>query len=163
MKVKLTLFFLFLLSSYLVAQNNKTKLYNPDADAKTDIAAAIALADSIGKNVLLQIGGNWCPWCIRFNRFCISDKEIDTLLQNNYIIVHINYSNENKNLEVLKSLGYPQRFGFPVLVILDGKGNRMHTQDTGLLELGDSYDRKKVITFLYNWTPSALKPDNYEK
>lgn len=80
-----------------------------------------------------------------------------------YIIVHINYSNENKNPEVLKSLGYPQRFGFPVLIILDGKGNRMHTQDTGLLELGDSYDRKKVITFLNNWTPSALKPDNYEK
>ncbi|MFH0865686.1 MAG: thioredoxin family protein [Bacteroidota bacterium] len=163
MRFSFTIGFLFFISSYLSAQNDKVKLYNPGADAKSEIAAAAALADSAGKNVLLQIGGNWCSWCIKFNRFCISDKEIDTLLQNNYIIVHVNYSNENKNLEILKSFDFPQRFGFPVIVILDGKGNRLHTQDTGLLELGDSYDRKKVITFLSNWTPASLKPDNYEK
>jgi hypothetical protein len=50
----------------------------------------------------------------------------------------------------------PQRFGFPVLVVLNSNGQRIHTQDSGLLESGDGYDPKKVIGFLKNWTPAAL-------
>ncbi len=46
------------------AQTVRPKIYNPDADAKADIAQAVKQAKAEGKNVLLQIGGNWCPWCI---------------------------------------------------------------------------------------------------
>ncbi len=45
---------------------------------------------------------------------------------------------------------------FPVLVILNSNGQRIHTQDSGLLESGDGYDTKKVIGFLKNWTQGAL-------
>jgi len=71
-------------------------------------------------------------------------------------VVKVNYSKENKNVDVLEQLEKPQRFGFPVLVILDSDGRRIHTQDTGLLESGDGYDHKKVLNFLKNWTPNAL-------
>ena len=156
---------IFLLSFNIVnaQQDNKVKLYNPNADAKAEIAAAVAQADSLGKNVLLQIGGNWCKWCLRFNKLCSNDSVIDTLLHNNYVVLHVNYSPENKNLEVLKTLDFPQRFGFPVIVILDNKGKRIHTQDTGLLESGDGYDREKVISFLRFWTQKTLNPKNFEK
>lgn len=162
MKKLVAILFLFNYWFCLTAQDD-SKIYNPKANAASDIATAVTMADSLGKNVLLQIGGNWCPWCIKFNKFCKTDSVIDTLIQNNFIVVHVNYSIENKNLEILKSYGYPQRFGFPVFVILDNKGNRLHTQDSGLLELGKSYDRNKIITFLTNWTLRALKPENYEK
>ncbi len=142
---------------------NKSNLYNPKADAKKDIAAAVAKADSLGKNVLIQIGGNWCKWCLRFNKFCKNDSIIDTLMSNNYVVIHLNYSPENKNLDILKTLGYPQRFGFPVIVMLDSKGNLIHIQDTGLLESGDGYDRNKIISILQNWTAKAINPINYEK
>jgi thioredoxin-related protein len=163
MKTLAAIIFLQVFSLTLFAQNGNDKIYNPDANAKAEIAAAVLQADSTEKNVLLQIGGNWCPWCLKFNKFCKADTDIDTLMHNNFVVLHVNYSKENKNLEVMKSLGFPQRFGFPVFVILDGKGNRLHTQDSGLLELGDSYNRDKIITFLTNWTPIALKPENYEK
>jgi thioredoxin-related protein len=162
MKKIIAFLFLLNLSFCLVAQD-KPKIYNPQANAASDIAAAVTLADSLGKHVFLQIGGNWCPWCIKFNKFCLNDAEIDSLFRSDYVVVHVNYSSENKNLDVMKTLGYPQRFGFPVFVILDGKGNRLHTQDSGLLEKGDSYDRNKILTFLQNWSPKALKPENYSK
>jgi hypothetical protein len=73
----------------------------------------------------------------------------------------LNYSKENKNLEALESLEYPQRFGFPVLVILDGKGRRIHTQNSAYLEKEKSYDEKKMIEFLKQWSPAALDPENY--
>lgn len=159
----LSVFILLIFLNLVNAQETKPKIYNPKADAKSEIDSAITKADSLGKNVLLQIGGNWCPWCLKFNKFCKEDREIDTLLHNNYVVVHVNYSTENKNLDVLKTLDFPQRFGFPVIVILDSKGNRIHTQDTGLLESGDGYDRVKVISFFRNWTTKSLNPKNFIK
>ena len=138
-------------------------LYNPNADAKAEIKAAVEKASAENKQVLLQIGGNWCPWCIKLNKFFTTNPKADSILQKSYIVVHVNYSKENMNLPLLKELDFPQRFGFPVLVILDRTGKRIHTQDTGLLESGDGYDANKVTGFLANWTVEALDPSKYIK
>ncbi len=135
----------------------QVNIYNPNADAKAEIAAAISKAKQENKHVFIQIGGNWCPWCVKLHNFMNADSTISEILTKNYVVVKVNYSKENKNLDVLEKLEKPQRFGFPVLVILNSNGNRIHTQDSGLLESGDGYDRKKVLNFLKNWTPEALK------
>jgi thiol:disulfide interchange protein len=150
-----TCLLLFTLSS--VAQEQAT-IYNPLADARADLATAIQQAKVQNKHVLVQVGGNWCPWCIRLHSFFKSEARIDSILNKDYVFVLVNYSKENKNPEVLASLGYPQRFGYPVLLILDQDGNRLHTQDTGLLELNKGYDPEKVVRFLLNWNVAALKP-----
>ncbi|MBA3827428.1 MAG: thioredoxin family protein [Taibaiella sp.] len=136
-------------------------IYHPDADAAKEIKAAVAKAGAENKHVLLQVGGNWCIWCMRFNDLVTSDFAINHLLAVNYVVVHVNYSPENTNDKVLASLGYPQRFGFPVFVILDGKGNRIHTQNSGYLEEGQGHSKKKVAEFLKQWSPAALSPESY--
>jgi thiol:disulfide interchange protein len=146
----------------------QVKIYDPTANATTQVNVALAKASKEGKHVLLQIGGNWCIWCVRLNAFEHADPKIDSLLKADYVLVHVNYSPENYNPELLKKLEFPQRFGFPVLVILDAKGRRLHTQDSGLLETQKNtekiyYDQQKVYGFLSKWKPSALKPENYIK
>lgn len=155
--------FLILLHTLQIhAQPDKRiMLYNPEADAVAQIDSAVLLANNTGKHVLLQIGGNWCSWCIRFHQFCHNDQGLDSLIQANYVVLKVNYSKENTNDAILKKLEYPQRFGFPVFVVLDGKGKRLHTQDSGYLEAGGSYDREKVERFFKSWSPQALNPDNY--
>lgn len=154
---------LFLLISLQTFGNDTTKLYHPYADVQKDVMAAVAKAKKENKHVLLQIGGNWCIWCYRFNDFITTDSTLRRLLDENYVLYHLNYSKENKNLDYLKKLDYPQRFGFPALVVLDAWGNRIHTQDSGLLEKDKSYDFNKVKTFLINWAPSALDGKKYEE
>jgi thiol:disulfide interchange protein len=136
-------------------------IYNPAADAAADLAALQQKAAAAHKHILLQVGGNWCIWCKRFYKLTEEDSTLHTLMNQNFIVYHLNYSKENKNLPILQKLGYPQRFGFPVLVILDAKGNRLHTQDTGLLESADGYDKKKVESMLKQWGPDALNPAYY--
>ncbi|OMP75024.1 thioredoxin family protein [[Flexibacter] sp. ATCC 35208] len=136
-------------------------IYNPGADAAADLAAIQQQAAAAKKHILVQVGGNWCIWCKRFYKFTEEDSTLKSLLNNNFIVYHLNYSKENKNLPILQKLGYPQRFGFPVIVILDAKGNRLHTQDTGLLESADSYDQKKIAMLLKQWGPDALNPAYY--
>ncbi|SHN43413.1 thioredoxin family protein [Chitinophaga sp. CF418] len=136
-------------------------IYDPGADAAADLQKAEQQAAATNKHVLVQIGGNWCIWCKRFYKFVREDSTLNALQEKNYVVYHLNYSKENKNLPLLKQLGYPQRFGFPVLVILDAKGNRLLTQNSGLLESADTYDKDKVADMLKQWSPDALNPAHY--
>jgi thioredoxin-related protein len=138
------------------------KLYNPSADAEKDIAAAIIKAKAENKYVLVQAGGNWCSWCIEFARFCKANTKIDSVMNASFIWYHLNYSKENENKKVFAQYGYPQRFGFPAFIILDGNGNRIHTQNSEYLEDGKkSYDKNKVQFFLEMWSPKALDAKMY--
>lgn len=162
MKHILLVAFLFASTSFVRAQETeKPKVYNPSADAAADIKNAIKLAAKEHKHVFIQIGGNWCIWCMRFHKLVQEDTTLATILRDNYIVVHINYSPENKNEKVLASLGYPQRFGFPVFVILNNKGEHIHTQNSGYLEEGKGHSKEKVLEFLKQWTPAAIDPATY--
>jgi thioredoxin-related protein len=157
------LFSLVLFISLKSFAGDSTKLYNPAANVKKDVAAAVAKAKKEGKHVMLQVGGNWCSWCYRYDGFVKGDTSLKRIVDENYVVYHLNYSPENKNLDYLKTLGYPQRFGFPVFVVLDANGQRLHTQDSGLLEKEKSYDKAKVKTFLQAWSPKALDEKSYKE
>lgn len=152
---KLFLVFL-LLASCSVAIAQEKKYYNEEIDGMAQIKAATELARQSGRYVLCQVGGNWCPWCIRFAQFATTDSVIAPLLEKNFVYVHINYSKANKNRAAMKYLGNPTRFGFPVFVILNEEGTPIHIQESASLEEGKSYNRKKVENFLRLWTKEAV-------
>jgi thioredoxin-related protein len=156
-----TLLVFWSISSF--AQNQKTTLYNPDANAREELQLAISKASVEGKHVLIQIGGNWCPWCIKLHKFIHDSNELDSIISADYVFLLVNYSKENKNPEIMEELEYPQRFGFPALVVLDANGRRIHTQDTGFLEEGDGYSENKIKQFLLSWNTAALEPSHYAK
>lgn len=153
----IALFFVFC-TSYA---QTPAKLYNPDADVSAAITQGIVRAKAENKHLFIQIGGNWCPWCLKFHKFCANDAEISSFMAKNYITIKLNYSKENRNLAALKKLEFPQRFGFPVFVILDATGTRIHTQSSAYLEDGDGYSKKRVLEFLKQWSAAALQPELY--
>ncbi len=164
MKHFTSFFILIVLSMTLCAQvKQDNKIYDPNADAAADIGKAVAQAAREHKHVLLQIGGNWCPWCLKMHDLFSTNTTIDSLLKADYVFVLVNYSKENRNLSIMTKLGFPQRFGFPVLVVLDEQGTRLHTQDSGLLEGGKQHDPEKVLSFLKAWTTKCLDPDSYKE
>lgn len=164
-RILLIAFCLFLLSGSFVAsaQNQKPAIYNPQANASAELAAAIKTANATNKHVLVQIGGNWCSWCIKFHNFTTTDAQLDSTLKADFVVLKINHSKEVPNLEVLEKLEYPQRFGFPVFVVLDGKGKRLHTQNSAYLEEDKGYSKKKLQEFLGHWSKSALDASRYKK
>lgn len=161
--IKTIMSLLCLVALPLFASTQVKKVYNPAADAKADVNNAIRLAQAEGKHVFLQIGGNWCPWCIKFHNFVETNSEIKAFMNTNYEVVKVSYDPKNRQEELLAQLGFPQRFGFPVFVVLDGSGKRIHTQNSAFLEKDKSYDQDVVLRFLKNWSPTALNPESYKK
>lgn len=175
---KLVIIALLAFTVPVFAQNKTTdkkeqaKIYNPQANARADIDAALSKAKKEGKHVFIQVGGNWCVWCIAFHNMVDHTPELKSFLNDNYEVVLVNYSPENKNEAVLASLNYPQRFGFPVFLILDGNGKLLHTQNSAYLETDEldsksgkkktGHDVKTVTDFLKGWTVKALDPASYQ-
>lgn len=163
MKKSILLILILTVSMLSYSQDmTKFKLYKPEENAEKGIEAAVKEAKDNGKHVLIQIGGNWCIWCARFNDFVTSDLSIDSLVRSNYVVYHLNYSKENKNSDLLAKYRFPQRFGFPVFLILDEKGHLLHTQNSEYLEDGKSYSKPKVIEFFKSWSPPAFDPKQYK-
>ncbi len=133
------------------------KIYDEKADAMSQIDQALEEARESGRFVICQVGGNWCPWCLRFAKFITEDEEIANVVKENFVYIHVNTSKANKNEEALRRLGNPGRFGYPVLVILDDEGRVMHIQNSSYLEEGNSYNHKKVLEFFLNWTRKAIE------
>ncbi len=150
---------LFLALNINAQDKSKPKIYNPDIDVNVQLEEAIGKAKAEGKNVLIQIGGNWCSWCLKFHKFVKDNPELDSLVNENYVYILLNIDRDHKHKEMMKKLRFPNRFGYPVFVILDGDGRYQHTQNSALLELGKSYDIKKVKEFFYNWTVKAISPE----
>jgi len=162
MKRIIFLSILFLsLSTALHAQN--LKVYDETINPMEQIDQAVAQAKQNGHNIICQVGGNWCRWCLIFANYVKRDSTINQLINDNYEYIHVNYNPRantpetiHNNELVLKRLNSPQRFGFPVLVILNSKGKVIHIQDSSFLEEGQSYNAEKVIRFLKCWTPKAV-------
>ena len=149
-----------------VRAQEKTKVYDESIDPMEQIDKAVAQARADGKFVVCQVGGNWCPWCLKFAAFITADKEISKLIADNYVYIHVNYNprkakedkaQKDAAAKMLKRLGNPGRFGYPVFVVLDGAGKVIHIQDSSFLESGDGYDKDKVLRFFKSWTPAAVK------
>ncbi len=150
---------LFFISLFLIFTNNifsqekKFELYDVSADPTKQIADAQIQANKENKNILVQVGGNWCVWCKYFYKFSSENKKIDSAINKDFVVVHVNYSKENKNESFLKKYKNPNRFGFPVFVILNNNGELLHIQDSGYLEEGKGYSEEKVLRFLSLWNP----------
>lgn len=140
-------------------------LYDETINPLEQIDEALLKAKSEGKFVVCQVGGNWCPWCIRFADFIEKNTEIQQLVDQNFIYLHVNYNprkaeDEAKTKQtkaMLERLGNPARFGFPVLVVLSNEGRVLHIQDSSFLEEGEGYNQKRVLRFFKCWTPDAVK------
>jgi thioredoxin-related protein len=125
-------------------------IYDPGADVKIQIAAALESAKAQNRNVLLMFGGNWCPWCHRLHALFQTDGPVKAILAEKYIVLLVDVGEKpdqplNRDLVDLyrvKDLGYPS------LAVLDKGGRLVCAQSTGVLEKDQGHDPAKVLAFL---------------
>ena len=147
------------------AQTTLKKVYNEALNPLEQIDQAVVKAKADGKFVVCQVGGNWCPWCLRFADFATNDTTISRVISDNYEYIHVNYNPRKsegadkvqQGAALMARLNNCGRFGFPVFVVLDTTGKVLHIQDSSFLEEGQGYNKEKVLRFFKNWTPKALE------
>ena len=129
-----------------------SKIYDDTRDPFKDAVAAIALAQSTKRNILIEIGGNWCAWCHKMDAFLAKNPEIYQALHQNFVLLKINVSDSNENEAFMKSL--PPVLGYPHMYVSTGKGKMMLSKDTAELLAGESYSTLAWQTFIEQWAPT---------
>ena len=126
--------------------------YDPKRDAAQDIQDAIKEAERTDKRILLEVGGEWCSWCHTLDKFFETHPDLLSLRDKNFITVKVNFSEQNENKDVLSR--YDPIRGYPHIFVLERDGKLLHSQNTGVLESGKSYDLERLTVFLTNWSPA---------
>jgi thioredoxin-related protein len=125
--------------------------FDPKRNPQVDLERAITVARQANKRILLDVGGDWCPWCHILDEFITQEPTIREYLAAHYVVVKVNYSDENPNDAFLSP--YPKITGYPHLFVLDRDGRLLHSQNTGVLESGKSYNVEAFGEFLRKWAP----------
>ena len=160
--MKRAVLFLLVLALPLIAANKKPAAYVPvrdydvARDPAKDLQAAIGEAHRTDRNILLDVGGHWCKWCMYLDKFFTDHPDLAGLREKNFVVVYVNFSEVNKNEKFLKQ--FPEPKGFPHLYVLNSDGKLIQSEDTSKLEDGkSSYDPDKMRAFLTEYGPGKLQ------
>jgi thioredoxin-related protein len=138
---------------------DRVSIYNPKADAKAEIEAAVKSAKIERMRVLVVFGGNRCDRCYQLHDLFKGNKEIAMILRSEFLQVLVDVDTQQKAFDqyVKKS----EQRGVPLLSVLDSNGKVLVNQETGGLETGaledgPKPDPKKVKAFLEKWSLAAV-------
>ncbi len=131
------------------------KPFDPGRDPGKDLRAAEAQAAREHKNILMDVGGNWCPWCLLLERTFAGDAALRAELEKNYVLLRVNWSPEAQNAEFL--VKYPEPHGYPAWYVLSPEGRLLKAEDTSGLEknhgLKAGYNKAALEGFLQKYAP----------
>jgi thiol:disulfide interchange protein len=119
-------------------------------DAAADVDRAIAEAGKTGKRILLDIGGDWCPWHHLLDEVFNQTPGLRQLREDNFITVAIYYGPENKNERILSR--YSKLLGLPHYFVLEKDGSLLHSQHVIELQTNGTYSAEKLKEFLIKWS-----------
>jgi thiol:disulfide interchange protein len=131
--------------------------YDPSLDGWKQLEAAGQEAAASGKRMLVVVGGNWCKWCRALDTLMITDASLESE-RSHFVVVHLNYSKENRNPEAMGKLGNPDKLGFPAMLVLSPRLKVLHAQSSEIFETGDpahpGHDPAKLLASLKRWERS---------
>jgi thiol:disulfide interchange protein len=128
------------------------EIYPDPAQAKADLAAALKLAASAHKRIILDFGGDWCGDCQVLDRY-FHDPANRPILEANFVLVHVNIGHMDANLEIARKYGVPLEKGVPALAVLDERGKLLYSQKSGEFEAMRRMESSEVTKFLVQWKP----------
>ncbi|MGB1261782.1 MAG: thioredoxin family protein [Cognaticolwellia sp.] len=136
-----------------------SKIYDEKRDPFKDAQAAIALAQKTNRNVLIEIGGNWCTWCHKMDAFLAKHPKIYQTLHNNFVLLKVSVSDSNENEAFMQSL--PPVLGYPHMYVSTNSGQMLLSKDTAELLDDLQYSPEYWLRFLNKWQVKNNKENSH--
>jgi thiol:disulfide interchange protein len=129
---------------------NPDALYDPMANARADVEAALAAAKADGKRVLIDFGADWCPDCHSLAAF-MDGAAGRALIEPAFHVVRVDVGMWDHNLDVAKDHVNAIWNGIPAVVALDADGKVVGSSADGSLANARAMTEAQVLTELAAW------------
>jgi thioredoxin 1 len=138
----------------LAKPTEKRVIYPANVDAEAEIVEALANAAKTNRRVILVFGGNWCYDCHVLDA-AFHSPEIAPTLNKNFVVVHVNIGEFDKNLNIADKYEVPLKKGVPASAVLESDGKLLFSQKRGEFEAARSMATQDVLAFLNKWKPES--------
>lgn len=128
----------------------KTDLYPATVDAKKAIDDALKKAAAGHKRVMLIFGGNWCYDCHVLDQ-ALHEGEAGRIVKQNYLLVHVDIGEGDKNLDLISKYKATLKKGVPVVTILAADARILYGSTNGEFEAARRMMKKDLVAFLKSW------------
>ena len=151
--IRFLAFALFLALSAGAARSAARDIYPDPSQARADLSAALKTALQTHKRILIDFGGNWCGDCQVLDIYMHNAENL-RILENNYVLVHINIGHMDENVDIANEYQVPLTRGVPAIAVLSDKGKLLYSQRGGEFESMRHMESSAVTTFLVQWKPA---------
>ena len=128
----------------------RADLYPADADAKSEITEVLKHAAAERKRVLLIFGANWCYDCHVLDQ-ALHDGDAGKIVSQNFLLVHVDIGEGEKNPDLLKTYKIPLDKGVPAVAVLESNGRLLYSSGDGEFEAARRMLKKDLVAFLNKW------------
>ena len=141
---------ILLMLANIAAHAGKPEIYPDPAVAPAELAAGLAAAAAAHKRVIVDFGGNWCGDCRVLDMY-FHNPENRALLEANFVLVHVNIGERDRNLDLAARYDIPLNKGVPALAVLSERGELLYSQKSGEFEAMRHMSSDAVTEFLTHW------------
>lgn len=146
------------LLALVVLAGSQGQVYDERADARVEIRRMLDCAREEGKPLLLTFGANWCEWCQDLHTLLSADRELASLLDDNYLTLSVDVGDLDRNIALAAEYGVRDLddTGIPVLVVLRAAGDVAVVKNADDFVKGERYSRSRVRDFLRKYRDAVL-------
>ncbi|MGE0181421.1 MAG: serine hydrolase [Parvularculaceae bacterium] len=120
--------------------------FDVQADAMSDVDAALSSARNSGKRVLLALGGNWCHDSRGLAKK-FATKPLKQLIDTNFELVWVDVGQRDRNLDVARRFGVEKLLGTPTVLVLSPEGQLLNADTVFDWRTADSRSMDDAISY----------------
>ncbi len=133
-------------TSFTAVANPAPGPYDENADARAEIAAAVADAGKAKVPVLVVFGANWCADC-KVLDMAFKQGAAAPLIAKNFKVVKVNVGRFDRNVAIADLYGVPLKTGIPAVAVLSPEGKPVYATKAGELADARKMDDKAIYDF----------------
>jgi thioredoxin 1 len=121
-----------------------------------EVSQGFTRARGQGKFLMVEFGADWCPDCRLLSQE-LHKAPVRDYLSQNFVLVHVDVGEFDRNMNVAKSLGVNVGQGIPTAVFFTPEGRRIGATDHGELARASRDGSQDLLTFLKSVTSQKME------
>jgi thiol-disulfide isomerase/thioredoxin len=137
----------------VTSEHPEARPFDPKADAKAEVDAALSRAKAGNRLVIIVLGANWCHDS-RALAGWFATPRFAGMIASQYELVYVDVGYKDRNLDIARRFGIKSVKGTPTVLIVDGNGKLLNKKDAPTWRDAASRSEEAIYKAFAEFTPA---------
>jgi hypothetical protein len=135
------------------AEHPEARPFDPKADAKAHVEAALTRAQATNRRAIIVMGANWCHDS-RALAGWFGTPRFAGMIAARYELVYVDVGYRDRNIDIARRFGLKSFKGTPTVLIVDAMGRLINRKDARRWHNAASRDEDSIYRYFAEFTGS---------